>query len=114
MIKTEIKQLKKHITAILDDLKAENIVVIDVPENSGIADYMILATGRSKKHVSSIAENVNKELKKMGIIGIKPEENNNSDWVVLDTGSVIVHIFTEEVRNRYQLEELWNIRKTPK
>ena len=91
----------------LADNKALDIVSIDLEGKSGIADFLVIATGTSNRHVSSLSENLITELKKDGIRDIKAEGINKSDWVLIDSGDVIVHIFRKEVREFYNLEKLW-------
>jgi ribosome-associated protein len=95
------------ILARLDDMKAEETVTIDLRGKSAYSDYMIVTTGRSNRHVGSIAENVAKSLKEAGIKKIHVEGLPNCDWVLLDSGDVIVHVFRPEVREFYNLERLW-------
>lgn len=95
------------ILARLDDMKAENTVTIDLRGKSAISDYMVVTTGRSNRHVGAVAENVAKGLKEKGIKGIHVEGMVNADWVLIDSGEVIVHIFRPEVREFYNLERLW-------
>ena len=91
----------------LADNKALDIVSIDLEGKSDIADFLVIATGTSNRHVSSLSENLITELKKDGIRDIKSEGINKSDWVLIDSGDVIVHIFRKEVREFYNLEKLW-------
>ncbi len=91
----------------LADNKALDIVSIDLEGKSDIADFLVIATGKSNRHVSSLSENLITELKKDGIRDIKAEGINKSDWVLIDSGDVIVHIFRKEVREFYNLEKLW-------
>ena len=91
----------------LADNKALDIVSIDLEGKSDIADFLVIATGTSNRHVSSLSENLITELKKDGIRDIKAEGINKSDWVLIDSGDVIVHIFRKEVREFYTLEKLW-------
>ncbi len=91
----------------LDDMKAEETVTIDLRGKSSIADYMIVTTGRANRHVGAIAENLVKELGHAGMKGIHVEGLPNCDWVLIDTGDVIVHVFRPEVRNFYSLEKMW-------
>ena len=91
----------------LADNKALDIVSIDLEGISDIADFLVIATGTSNRHVSSLSENLITELKKDGIRDIKAEGINKSDWVLIDSGDVIVHIFRKEVREFYNLEKLW-------
>jgi ribosome-associated protein len=91
----------------LDDMKAEETVTIDLRGKSAFSDYMIVTTGRANRHVGAIAENVTKALKETGIKGIHVEGLPNCDWVLIDSGDVIVHVFRPEVREFYNLERLW-------
>ena len=91
----------------LEDNKALDIISIDLKGKSDIADFLVIATGTSNRHVGSLSENLITELKKDGIKNIKAEGINKSDWVLIDSGDVIVHIFRKEVREFYNLEKLW-------
>ena len=91
----------------LDDMKAEETVTIDLRGKSAFSDYMIVTSGRSNRHVGSIAENVAKGLKEAGLKNIHVEGLPNCDWVLIDSGDVIVHVFRPEVREFYNLERLW-------
>jgi len=91
----------------LDDMKAEETVTIDLRGKSAFSDYMVVTTGRVNRHVGAIAENVAKGLKETGIKAIHVEGLTNCDWVLIDSGDVIVHVFRPEVREFYNLERLW-------
>jgi ribosome-associated protein len=91
----------------LDDMKAEETVTIDLRGKSAFSDYMVVTTGRVNRHVGAIAENVAKALKETGIKSIHIEGLPNCDWVLIDSGDVIVHVFRPEVREFYNLERLW-------
>jgi ribosome-associated protein len=91
----------------LDDMKAEETVTIDLRGKSAFSDYMIVTTGRVNRHVGAIAENVTKALKETGIKSIHVEGMPNCDWVLIDSGDVVVHVFRPEVREFYNLERLW-------
>lgn len=91
----------------LDDMKAEETVTIDLRGKSTFSDYMIVTSGRVNRHVGAIAENVAKGLKETGITNLHIEGLPNCDWVLIDSGDVIVHIFRPEVREFYNLERLW-------
>ena len=91
----------------LDDMKAEETVTIDLRGKSAFSDYMIVTTGRANRHVGAIAENVAKGLKENGIKSPHIEGLPNCDWVLIDSGDVIVHVFRPEVREFYNLERLW-------
>lgn len=91
----------------LDDMKAEETVTIDLRGKSSITDYMIVTSGRANRHVGAIAENVAKGLKESGIAAPHVEGLPNCDWVLIDSGDVIVHVFRPEVREFYNLEKMW-------
>jgi ribosome-associated protein len=97
----------KLILSRLDDMKAEETVTIDLRGKSAFSDYMVVTTGRVNRHVGAIAENVAKGLKESGITHPHVEGLPNCDWVLIDSGDVIVHIFRPEVREFYNLERLW-------
>ena len=96
------------VLARLDDMKAEDSVTIDLTDKSSIGDYMVVTTGRSQRHVGSIADNVVKGLHAAGISGLRVEGMKQGDWVVIDAGDVIVHVFRPEVREFYNLEKMWS------
>jgi ribosome-associated protein len=91
----------------LEDMKAEETVTIDLRGKSAFSDYMVVTTGRANRHVGAIAENVLKSLKDNGIKNIHIEGLPNCDWVLIDSGDVVVHVFRPEVREFYNLERLW-------
>jgi ribosome-associated protein len=95
------------ILARLDDMKAEETVTIDLRGKSAFSDYMVVASGRSNRHVGSIAESVAKGLKEAGLKAPHIEGLTNSDWVLIDSGDVVVHVFRPEVREFYNLERMW-------
>ncbi len=88
-------------------MKAEDIVTIDLIGKTSIADAMIVASGRSNRHVGSIADNVLKDLRQAGVPDLRVEGMPHCDWVLIDAGDVIVHIFRPEVRAFYNLEKMW-------
>ena len=92
---------------VLDDHQAEDVVVIDLEGKSTIGDHMVIATGRSSRQVISLAENLIQALKGKGRVGIKPEGLRQGDWVLIDAGDVIIHLFRPEVREFYSLEKMW-------
>jgi len=100
--------LLAHILAWLDDAKAENVVTIDIREKSSIGDYMVIASGRSDRHVGAIAEQVQRRLKEDGFGRVHLEGQPQCDWVLLDVGDIIVHVFRPEVREFYNLEKMWS------
>jgi ribosome-associated protein len=97
----------KLILSRLDDMKAEETVTIDLRGKSAFSDYMIVTSGRANRHVGAIVENVAKSLKENGIKSLHIEGLPNCDWVLIDSGDVIVHVFRPEVREFYNLERLW-------
>lgn len=101
-----INELKDIIVHTLEEHKAEDITVIDLKNKSDIADYMIIATGRSSKHVSSTADFVMEKVKERGNPYIV-EGMGHSEWVLIDTLDIIVHLFSKEKRELYALEKLW-------
>ncbi|MCA0203776.1 ribosome silencing factor [Pararhodobacter sp.] len=93
----------------LDDDKAEEIVTIDLRGRSSVADYMVICSGRSSRQVAAIAEKLLERLKAAYRITARSEGKETGDWVLLDTGDVVVHIFRPEVREFYQLERMWQV-----
>lgn len=103
----EPEAVLQAVLASLDDDKAEDVVEIALRGRSDMADYMVIASGRSTRQVAAIAEKLAEKLKlEMGII-CKMEGKDTADWVLIDTGDVIVHVFRPEVREFYQLEKMW-------
>ncbi len=94
---------------ILEDHKAEETVVIDLQGKSTIGDYMVIASGTSSRQVVALAEHIVQSLKKRGLPTVKPEGIRQGDWVLVDAGNVIVHLFRPEVRDFYNLEKMWEV-----
>jgi ribosome-associated protein len=92
----------------LDDAKAEEVVALDLDGKAALADQMVIASGRSNRHVEAIAEQLVEKLKAGGATDLKIEGLPHCDWVLVDAGDVIVHIFRPEVRSFYNLEKLWS------
>jgi ribosome-associated protein len=92
----------------LDEAKAEAIVTIDLAGKSSIADYMVIATGRTDRHVGAIADQLQKKFKDAGFGHVRAEGLEACDWALLDTGDIIVHVFRPEVREFYNLEKMWS------
>ena len=105
--------LLARIVEMLDDAKAEGIVTIDLAGKSSMSDFMVIATGRTDRHVGAIADQLQKKLKDEGWSRIKVEGQPQCDWVLVDTGDVIVHVFRPEVREFYNLEKMWSQDRTP-
>ena len=95
------------VLASLDDDKAEEVVQIDLRGRSDIADYMVICSGRSTRQVVSISEKLADRVKEAFRLTSKMEGRDTGDWVLIDTGDVIVHVFRPEVREFYQLEKMW-------
>lgn len=91
----------------LEDSKAENIVSIDIQGKSSLADYMIVASGRSHRHVAAVADHLIKALKDAGYGNARVEGLASADWVLIDSGDIIVHVFRPEVREFYNIEKMW-------
>ncbi|MCB1591646.1 MAG: ribosome silencing factor [Alphaproteobacteria bacterium] len=98
---------KTLIEKSLDADKAIDITTISLKETSALADYIIVASGSSSRHVAALAEKLRKKLEKVGLKNIRIEGLPQADWVVLDAGDVIVHIFRPEVRAFYNIEKMW-------
>ena len=103
----KILDIKFLIEKILDDNKAKNIASIDLKNKSHIADYMVIASGTSSRHLQSLSEILIRELKKLGISGCRIEGRNSNEWKLVDAHDVIVHIFHPEKREFYDLEKMW-------
>ena len=95
------------VLAQLDDMKAEDTTTIDLIGKTSIADIMVVTSGRSNRHVGAIADRVVQGLKHAGVSGIRVEGMPHCDWVLIDAGDVIVHVFRPEVRTFYNLEKMW-------
>jgi len=104
----KIVNLKKTILNTLDTNKALDIVSIDLADKSSIADYMIIASGTSSRHIQSLSEQVLEKFKSNGIINCRIEGKDSSDWKLIDGMDVIVHIFIPEKRKFYELEKMWS------
>ena len=91
----------------LDDDKAEEIVTIEIGDKSSIADYMVIANGRSQRQVGAIADHLLRRIKEAGYGNAKVEGLPQCDWVLVDAGDIVVHIFRPEVREFYNLEKMW-------
>lgn len=89
-------------------MKAENSVTLDLTGKSSIGDYMVVTSGRSQRHVVSVAEAVVKDLHQAGVSHVRVEGMRQGDWVLIDAGDVIVHVFRPEVRDFYGLEKMWS------
>ena len=104
------RTLVKRMLELLHDAKAEEIVFIDAHERSSLADYLLICQGRSQLHCRSIAQNVEYNLKQSGEISLGLEGEREGNWVLLDYGNIILHVFHPEIRRYYKLEELYSRR----
>ena len=104
----KIIEVKKNIEKILDDNKAQNITTIDLKKKSYIADYMIIASGTSSRHLQALSEILVTELKKFGLDGCRIEGRESNDWKLVDAIDIIVHIFNPEKREFYEHEKMWS------
>ena len=103
----DISRALDIVLASLDDSKAEHIVSIDIQGKSSLGDYMVVASGRSHRHVSAVADHLIKALKDAGYGFPRVEGLGNADWVLIDSGDIIVHVFRPEVREFYNIEKMW-------
>lgn len=104
----EPEALKHLILASLDEDQAEEVVCFDLAGKSALADAIIVASGRSQRHVAAIAEHIVRRLKEAGAGRARVEGLPNADWVLIDSGDVIAHVFRPEVRAFYGIERLWS------
>ena len=104
----KITDLKKTIIQTLDINKAQDIISIDLKDKSSMADYMIIASGTSSRHIQSLSEQVLNKFKDKGIINSKIEGKESSEWKLVDGIDIIVHIFHPEKRKFYELEKMWS------
>ena len=103
-----VYDLKNKILKILDNNKAIDVVSIELEGKSSIADYMIVASGTSSRHIQALSEQVLEQFKKSGIINCKIEGTGSLDWKLIDGIDLIVHIFNPEKRKFYELEKMWS------
>jgi ribosome-associated protein len=101
--------LRKLVMTALEDLKAEDIVEMDVHDKTSVTDYVVIASGTSNRHVKSIAGNVVAETKQAGYRTLGVEGEDEAEWVLVDLGDVVVHVMQPKVRDFYDLESLWQV-----
>ena len=104
----KISNLKSLILKTLDTNKALDVISIDLKNKSSIADYMIIASGTSSRHIQALSEQVVEEIKMSGIKNCKIEGNESNDWKLIDGIDIIIHIFNPEKRKFYELEKIWS------
>ncbi len=103
------KELQLLVIDALEDIKAEDIQVLDVTAMTDVTDYMIIATGKSTRQVKALANSVSSQAKAAGIIPMGVEGEDVGEWALVDLGDVIAHILTPEMRATYNLEKLWSV-----
>lgn len=101
-------RLLERILEVLDENKAEDVVTIDLAEKSPLADYMVVASGRSQRQVQALADYVGRAVKELGS-SLRMEGQTQGDWILVDAGDVVVHLFRPEVREFYKLEAMWGL-----
>ncbi len=101
------KALTAFIIEKIEDMKGRDITTLDISNKSSFADYMIVCSGNSNRHVKSIAQSVAIECRAEGLEPLGVEGNDVGEWALVDLGDVIVHVMTDDTRDRYQLEQLW-------
>ena len=104
-----IQALEELILARLDDDKAQDVVFIDLKGKSAMADGLIVASGRSHRHVGAMADHLLRTLKEQGYGKARVEGMPHCDWVLIDTGDVVIHLFRPEVRTFYNIEKIWSV-----
>lgn len=111
-LRPDAKETLKIVLDRLDEMRAEDIVTIDLSGKTSIADTMVVASGRSNRHVGAVADDVVQCLGKAGLKDARIEGQPHCDWVLIDAGDIIVHVFRPEVRDFYNLEKMWAGGKT--
>jgi ribosome-associated protein len=101
------------VLARLEDMKAEDSLTLDLTGKSFIADLMVVTSGRSQRHVAAIAEHLVKDIEKAGAPRVRVEGLRQGDWVLIDAGDVIVHVFRPDIRAHYNLEKMWSAGRPP-
>ncbi|HWS78213.1 MAG TPA: ribosome silencing factor [Thermomonas sp.] len=104
-----VESLLETVQAAVDELKAKDVTRIDVRGKSSVCDYMVIASGTSSRHVKSIADEVVKFAKKLGVMPLGVEGEREAEWVLVDLGDVVVHVMLPRVREFYALERLWTV-----
>jgi len=107
-VRPDADETLRIVLSRLDDMKAEDTTTIDLRAESAIADYMVVTSGRSNRHVGAVADQVLEGLRGAGLTGVRVEGMPHCDWVLIDAGDVIVHVFRPEVRAFYSLEKMWS------
>lgn len=108
-----VADLCEKVQAALEELKARDVAEIDVRGKTGITDFMVIASGTSSRHVKSIADEVVRQAKQIGVMPLGVEGEREAEWVLVDLGDVIVHVMLPRVRELYGLERLWSVEGDP-
>ncbi len=103
----EIEQLRGLVHSALEDMKARDITELDVRGKSSVTDYMVIASGTSKRHVMSVAQDVLEKVKAAGMLPVGTEGQSVGDWILVDLGDIVVHVMMPDARSFYDLERLW-------
>jgi ribosome-associated protein len=103
----QAEQLRELVVSALEDIKAQDVSVIDVRDRTSVTDYMVLASGTSNRHVKSLADSVVSEAREKGVRAGNIEGSGVSDWILVDLGDVVVHVMMPATREFYDLEQLW-------
>ncbi|MGB1197654.1 MAG: ribosome silencing factor [Thalassotalea sp.] len=103
----QTEALTAFVVETIEDMKGRDITTINISKKSNFADFMVIASGNSNRHVKSIAQSVTLECRAKGSEPLGVEGNDIGEWALVDLGDVVVHIMTDEMRDRYQLEQLW-------
>jgi len=106
-VRPDAEETLRLVLARIDDMKAEDTVTIDLTGRSALADFMVVTSGRSNRQVGAIADRMVEDLHQAGVRDVRVEGMPHCDWVLIDAGDVIVHVFRPEVRAFYQLEKMW-------
>jgi ribosome-associated protein len=111
MIKTPYVPTKliKIVKVLLDNDKAQETVVIDLNGKTSMTDYIVIASGSSQRHVGAMADHLRSKIKECGISNVSVEGKSQCDWVLIDAGDVIIHLFRPEVREFYNIEKMWGV-----
>jgi ribosome-associated protein len=109
----DVENATRVVLASLEDDKAEDILAIDIRGKSSFADMLVVASGRSARHVGALADHVLRKLKDAGVKDVRVEGLPQADWVLVDAGDVVVHLFRPEVRSFYNIEKIWSGAASP-
>ena len=108
----QLDELKKTIVDALEELKVQNLKVLDVHEISGFTDLMVIGSGTSSRHVKALADKVVEKCKQAGVRPLGVEGEREAQWILIDLGDAVVHVMNPETREFYNLEKLWSVRET--